>query len=352
MARRVRLRATPPATVQRDVADAGQRAEQQHVEPVDLPELAAQVERGLADQPAVHHRGLPAPGSAGEPATAPTPPLEDMTGTAAGSAPRGGGARDAAPAIAPGIGPGGGPGVGPWATSAPGGSVRRAGSRAERVDHDVARHRGRRRGTGIAMLDHHRDRVARRVIRREGDEQRMRAEFPGQLLAVEIAPLAHARARRRAPGRTRSCRQAAPSDRAAAPAVRCRPARSPPPTCRRAPSADRVAASPGSASPRPAPRVAAPRRGCASDAAAPAARSPPARHRSPAAAASPGCSPGRCRCTTVSPMFQCPPWPMRHSRVGISPVRAPGRSIGKSVPRPNRCAIAAMWSMPVRRAIS
>ena len=42
--------------------------------------------------------------------------------------------------------------------------------------------------------------------------------------------------------------------------------------------------------------------------------------------------------TTVSPMFQGWPWPMRHSRVGIKPVRAPGRSMSSSTPRPKPVA--------------
>ena len=57
-------------------------------------------------------------------------------------------------------------------------------------------------------------------------------------------------------------------------------------------------------------------------------------------------------CTMVSPMFQALPCFIRHSRVGTSPVRAPGSSTSSFTPSPNRLAIAAMRSMPVRRATS
>ncbi len=55
MARGVRLRRTARGAEQRDVADAGQRAEQRHIQPVHLPDLGAEIERGLAPQPPFPH---------------------------------------------------------------------------------------------------------------------------------------------------------------------------------------------------------------------------------------------------------------------------------------------------------
>ena len=86
---------------------------------------------------------------------------------------------------------------------------RLAGSRVSHVDHDVARDRRRRGGAGIAVLHHHRDGVARRVIRRVANEQRVRPEFPRQLRGIEIAVLALLRARLGAPAWSRSCRPSA-----------------------------------------------------------------------------------------------------------------------------------------------
>ncbi len=119
----------------------------------------------------------------------------------------------------------------------------------QHLGHDVARHRRRGGGAGVAVLDHHRQRVARRVIRREGDEQRMRAVFPGQLFAVEMPALAQFARHPPHLRRTRSCPPTARRDPPAGPAARCRRPRSPPPTC---PRARRAAASP--ASPAPASR--------------------------------------------------------------------------------------------------
>src|SRR5580658_7040006 len=152
MARRIGLGGPAGGAVQRDVADAGQPAQQQHIQPVDLPQLAAQVERGLADQPAVHHRGLPAPtettgdttGGPPDGATVPAPratggaapgaatgaAIGDATGAAIGDATGAatGAATVAATVVTPALpaptegAPGGvGPWFPHWATSAPGG---------------------------------------------------------------------------------------------------------------------------------------------------------------------------------------------------------------------------------------
>ncbi len=117
-------------------------------------------------------------------------------------------------------------------------AVRRARRIAlQRVGHDVARDRSRRGGAGIAMLHHHRQRVARRIVRRVGDEQRVRAVLPRAASSCRNCRPRAARAIPGAPAPSRSCRPSASADRPASPAARCRPARSPPPTCPRAPHA-------------------------------------------------------------------------------------------------------------------
>ena len=67
--------------------------------------------------------------------------------------------------------------------------MRLAGSRVEHIDHDVARDRRRGLRAGVAVLDHQRQRVDRRVIGRVGDEQRVRAELPGEVVGL-VAVLA------------------------------------------------------------------------------------------------------------------------------------------------------------------
>ena len=68
------------------------------------------------------------------------------------------------------------------------------------------------------MLDHHRDRVARRIVRRIGDEQRVRPVLPRQLANCRNVHPPAARATRGAPATSRSCRPSASADRSASPA--------------------------------------------------------------------------------------------------------------------------------------
>ena len=171
-ARRVRLRRSAGSGVKRHVADAGEHAEQQDVEPTDLPQLARQPERGLADQP----------------------PLEDAHATRR--------LRD---------------------------PLRRrlamlGGVAVEHVGHDVARDRGGGLRARVAVLDHERQRVSRRVVRRVGDEQRVRPELPGQVVGfvAVLALLARHVADLHGAGLARQlhARHAEPAR-----AARCRPAR-------------------------------------------------------------------------------------------------------------------------------
>ena len=231
------------------------------------------------------------------------------------------------------------------------------GSRSQRRLHDVARHAAPAavRARHCRARSPRRPRSAARRVRRVGHEQRVRPVLPGQLRAVEMACSRAARGTRAAPAPTRSCRPVAQRGSRSR-AMRRRAARL-------------VHHRPHALAHRRAASFSVDR------------QLRPVRRGSRRAAARRRWSRVRCGCTAapggdardIGRKLQ-----RRHLDValadaaddrvthvpgmavgvgatrasGSGPPRWPGKSRSSFVPRPSRLDIAAMRSMPVRRATS
>ena len=225
----------------------------------------------------------------------------------------------------------------PRPRSAAGGS-RRAGSRAERVGHDVARDRRRHVGAGVAVLDHDRGGIAR--ARHTARSRRTaRAAGTSRAGSSELKrPLSRTARETSAPAPSRSCRPSARPGSRAARSAPCRPAslttaHMPARTsCRIAlRDAERAASPPAARRAATAPPSVRVR--CGSTARPVATRADIGRELQRRHLRH---SPGRCRTRRCRRRSTACPCAIRHARVGTSPVRAPGSSIGSSTPRPKR----------------